>query len=93
MVTGKFACGDELLDMHAVSIDSRAQSSKARTRISPPKDFDSERTLRQIQISNILKLEKLIIAGRRGGDRTRKPLRAGDFKSPVYTIPPPAHSV
>ena len=26
--------------------------------------------------------------GARGGIRTRKPLRAGDFKSPVYTVPP-----
>lgn len=28
--------------------------------------------------------------GRRGGIRTRKPVRAADFKSAVYTIPPPA---
>lgn len=29
--------------------------------------------------------------GAEGGTRTRKPFRARDFKSLVYTIPPPRH--
>jgi hypothetical protein len=34
-----------------------------------------------------------LFLGRRGGIRTRKPVRAADFKSAVYTIPPPARVI
>ena len=81
----------ELLAVDPAMMSAKARGKITRARMNPPMNVNSERTVRQLNYYNIFETEKHIIAGRRGGDRTRKPLRAGDFKSPVYTIPPPAH--